>query len=210
MLINAGPTREQIDPVRYISNHSSGKMGIALADKAAEEGAEVTLILGPSAYVPRNNRVEVINVVTAAQMGDECIKRFPDCDIAILSAAVSDYTPETVYSSKMKRSKDKLSLKLKPTADIAASLGKLKRRDQLLVGFALETDNAESNASEKLKRKNLDLMVLNSLEDKGAGFGFDTNKITLIDKYNNIDKFELKSKEEVADDIIARIVSMIH
>jgi phosphopantothenoylcysteine decarboxylase/phosphopantothenate--cysteine ligase len=184
-------------------------MGIAVADKAADAGADVTLILGPSLYSPENSLVKTVRVITAGEMAEECIKRFPDCDIAVLSAAVSDYTPEVVYDSKIKRKSGSLTITLNPTEDIAAQLGRIKRDNQLLVGFALETDNEESNAVAKLKRKNLDLIVLNSLRDEGAGFGTDTNRITLIDKYNNIDKFELKSKAEVAEDIIAGIISMI-
>jgi len=209
ILINAGPTREPIDPVRFISNFSSGKMGIALADRAAEYGAKVDLVLGPVNILPITRAINIIDVTTAESMAAECISRFKDCDIAILSAAVADYTPEEVKSSKIKKEDNELVLRLKPTTDIAASLGKLKKHSQILAGFALETDNELEHAADKLSRKNLDLIVLNSLREDGAGFGHDTNKITLIDRYNNIDKFELKSKAEAAKDILNKIVSML-
>jgi phosphopantothenoylcysteine decarboxylase / phosphopantothenate---cysteine ligase len=208
LLINAGPTREPIDPVRFISNYSSGRMGIAIADAAAEYGADVELILGPVRFVPENRSVKVTHVTTAESMASECIKRFPKCDIAILSAAVADYTTVKVEKEKMKKGIESLTLKLKPTTDIAATLGRSKKVSQIVAGFALETNNEIKNATAKLKRKNLDLIVLNSLKDSGAGFEHSTNKITIIDKYNNIDKFELKSKEEAARDILDKIVSM--
>lgn len=209
LLINAGPTREPLDPVRFISNYSSGKMGIALADEAAEYGADVELVLGPVNILPRNNCIKIIDVTTAESMTSECIARFPYCDIAILSAAVADFTPEVVKEKKIKKDSSELLLRLKPTIDIAETLGKTKKPSQILIGFALETNNGVENAKEKLLRKNLDCIILNSLEERGAGFGHDTNKITIIDRYNNIDKFELKSKEEAAKDILNKIVSMI-
>jgi phosphopantothenoylcysteine decarboxylase / phosphopantothenate---cysteine ligase len=209
LLINAGPTQEPIDPVRFISNYSSGKMGITLADAAAEYGADVELVLGPVSIIPGNKSIKIINVQTADSMAVECISRFPGCDIAILSAAVADFTPEDVKRKKIKKDKSELVLKLKPTTDIAEALGKAKKPSQFLAGFALETDNELENAKEKLFRKNMDIIVLNSLSEKGSGFGHDTNKITIIDKYNNIDKFELKSKEEAAVDILIKIISMI-
>ena len=208
VLINAGPTREAIDPVRFISNYSSGKMGIALADAAADYGAEVILVTGPVNVSPRNSRVKIIRITDASEMTDECISNFPWCNIAILSAAVADFTPLKSEKEKLRRGKETLTLTLKPTVDIAASLGRIKKQSQILVGFALETDDGLKNASDKLQRKNLDLIVLNSLRDKGAGFGHDTNRITIIDKYNNIDKFELKSKEDAARDILDKIISM--
>jgi phosphopantothenoylcysteine decarboxylase/phosphopantothenate--cysteine ligase len=208
LLINAGPTREPIDPVRFISNYSSGKMGIALADAAAELGASVDLILGPSEILPKNSTVKVTRVTTAESMASECISRFPSCDVAILSAAVADYTPIEQKPEKMKKDNNVITLKLKPTTDITKTLGEMKKQSQILVGFALETDNEIANAKSKLKRKNLDLIILNSLRDEGAGFEHDTNRIMIIDKYNIIDKFELKSKEEAARDILDRIVSM--
>jgi phosphopantothenoylcysteine decarboxylase/phosphopantothenate--cysteine ligase len=209
ILINAGPTREPLDPVRFISNFSSGKMGIALADAASEYGAVVELVLGPVSNKPVNKSIKVIDVTTAESMAVECISRFPACDIAILSAAVADFTPEEVREKKIKKVSNDMVLKLKPTRDIASALGKTKKNSQILAGFALETDNEIENAREKLFRKNLDIIVLNSLKEPGAGFEHDTNKITIIDRYNNIDKFELKSKEEAARDILNKIVSMI-
>ena len=209
ILINAGPTREPLDPVRFISNFSSGKMGIALADTASGLGATVDLVLGPVNIRPSDKSVKVTDVTTASSMADVCIALFPDCDIAILSAAVADFTPVEVNSRKIKKNKNDLLLKLKPTTDIASVLGKIKRPGQILAGFALETDDELENAKKKLLRKNLDIIVLNSLKEKGAGFGHDTNKITLIDRNNNIDKFELKSKEEAAKDILEKIISII-
>ena len=210
LLINAGPTREPLDPVRFISNYSSGKMGIALADAAVEYGAEVELVLGPVNVTPINDSVKIIDVITAESMAFECISRFKSCDIAILSAAVADFTPQEVAGKKLKKDGRESVLTLKPTTDIAETLGKSKTKSQIVVGFALESNNELENATEKLFRKNLDFIVLNSLKDSGAGFGYNTNKITIIDRYNNIDKFELKSKEEAAKDILNKIVSMIH
>jgi len=208
LLINAGPTRENIDPVRFISNHSSGKMGIAIAQEASGMGAEVTLVLGPVSIVPEGKNINVINVVTAAEMASECIRIFPCCDIAILAAAVADFTPENYSPVKVKKSGEGLVIRLKPTVDIAIELGMMKRTDQLIAGFALETDNELENARKKMLRKNMDIIVLNSLRDEGAGFGHDTNIITIIDKYNNIDKFGLKSKQEAAADILGKIIRM--
>jgi len=186
-------------------------MGIALADAAAEYGASVDLVLGPVNIIPQNSSVKIINVTTAESMAKECISRFEKCDIAILAAAVADFTPVKVHGKKIKKKSEaeELILRLKPTNDIAETLGKTKNPEQVLAGFALETDNELGNAKEKLIRKNLDIIVLNSLNEDGAGFGYDTNKITIIDRNNNIDKFELKSKEEAAIDILNKIVSMI-
>jgi phosphopantothenoylcysteine decarboxylase/phosphopantothenate--cysteine ligase len=209
LLINAGPTREPIDPVRYISNYSSGKMGIALADAAAEYGAEVEIVLGPVSISPSDSSVIITSVTTAESMAVATISRFNDCDIAILAAAVADFTPLAVKGEKIKKDGSELVLKLKPTTDIAEALGKIKRPGQILAGFALETENETENAMSKLLRKNFDIIVLNSLKEEGAGFGHDTNKITIIDRDNNIDKFELKSKEEAARDILNKIVSII-
>ncbi len=208
-MINAGPTREPLDPVRFISNYSSGKMGIAIAEAAAGLGADVDLVLGPVSLLPTAENIKVVNVITADSMAKECISRFPLCDIAILSAAVADYAPVNTEKEKIKKTGNDLILTLKPTTDIAVKLGRMKKSSQILVGFALETGDGLVKAKEKLKRKKLDLIVLNSLEDKGAGFGYDTNRITIIDKYNNIDKFELKTKEAAARDILEKIVSMI-
>lgn len=184
-------------------------MGIAIATAAIEYGAAVELVLGPVQSPFPVAGLTVIDVVTAESMADECIDRFPYCDIAILSAAVADFTPEKTEQNKIKKDKSGLILKLKPTTDIAATLGELKKPSQILVGFALETNDEISNATGKLNRKNLDLIVLNSLNEKGSGFGYDTNKITIIDRNNNIDKFELKSKDDAARDILNKIVSMI-
>lgn len=202
LLITAGPTFEKMDPVRFIGNYSSGKMGFALADECTARGAEVTLIAGPverQTYLPPTRR---INVESAQQMYEATMEWFPRCQAAILSAAVADYTPEVVADEKIKRERTgEMALRLKPTQDIAAALGRIKAPGQLLVGFALETCNAREHALEKLTRKRLDFIVLNSLQDKGAGFRCDTNKITLIDAESQRD-FPLKSKEEVARDIV--------
>ena len=208
-LINAGPTREPIDSVRFISNYSSGKMGIAIAEATASYGAIVDLVLGPVNITPSDSSIRITNVTTAQSMADACLSLFGKCDVAILSAAVADFTPESVKDGKIKKDGKALTLKLNPTPDIALALGKLKTKSQLLVGFALETENETQNAIGKLSKKNLDMIVLNSLRESGAGFGFDTNKITIIDRNNNIDKFELKSKEDAARDILDKIVSII-
>jgi phosphopantothenoylcysteine decarboxylase / phosphopantothenate---cysteine ligase len=184
-------------------------MGIALADTAAGYGASVELVLGPVNISPVSNAINIINVTTAESMAFECISRFAECDIAILSAAVADFTPLEPVSKKIKKNGGGLTLKLKPTKDIAFELGKIKRPSQILAGFALETNNELESAKQKLIGKNLDLIVLNSLNEKGAGFDLPTNKVTIIDRNNNIDKFELKSKEEVARDILDKIVSML-
>ena len=184
-------------------------MGIALADEAARLGAQVTLVLGPVDVKPEGNGIKVIHVTTAAEMAEASIEAFPGSDIAILAAAVADFTPETVSSSKMKRGDTDLVIRLKPTEDIAARLGRMKGKGQFLAGFALETDNEVVNAREKMHRKNLDMIILNSLRDEGAGFGHDTNRVTIIDRNDNIDKFELKPKHQVASDILNRIISLI-
>jgi phosphopantothenoylcysteine decarboxylase/phosphopantothenate--cysteine ligase len=208
ILINAGPTREPLDPVRFLSNYSSGKMGIALADAAIEYGADVDLVLGPVDILP-TGAVNVINATSAESMAAECISLFSGADITILAAAVADFTPAEFSNEKIKKDGSDLLLKLKPTTDIAAALGKLKKPGQILAGFALETHNAVINAKEKLVKKNLDLIVLNNPKEEGAGFGHDTNRITIIDRNNNIDKFGLKSKEEAARDILDKIITMI-
>jgi phosphopantothenoylcysteine decarboxylase/phosphopantothenate--cysteine ligase len=205
ILITAGPTYEAIDPVRFIGNHSSGKMGFALAETAASLGAAVTLISGPVSLKLENDFVEIIRVSAAAEMYEAAHKYFPSCDIAILSAAVADYRPAEVASEKIKKKDENLSLQLTKTKDILASLGEIKK-NQFLVGFALETQNEEENAKSKLKKKNLDLIVLNSLRDEGAGFQVDTNKITLITKDNKTLPFPVKPKKEVAKDILEYII----
>jgi len=209
VLITAGPTYEAIDPVRFIGNHSSGKMGFALAEEAANLGATVTLITGPSHEKLNSNGIHRINVINAEQMYQSTHQYFKEMDIAIFSAAVSDFTPKVVSSQKIKKKSDHLVIELEPTKDILASVGAIKKR-QYLVGFALETENELQNAKEKIARKNLDLIVLNSLQDKGAGFGIDTNKITLIDKKGTVQEFELKSKKEVATDVFAEILKGVH
>jgi len=208
VFINAGPTIEPIDPVRFISNHSSGRMGIALAEEAAMLGAEVTLVLGPVSLKPGNPAVKIVNVTTAAEMKEASVRAFRDCDIAVLAAAVADFSPENAYDRKIKRGSGEMTIRLRPTEDIAAYLGKIRKEGQFLAGFALETDNEISNATAKLRRKNLDMIILNSLGDEGAGPGFETNRVAIIDRNNNIDKFELKSKGEVASDILRRIISL--
>lgn len=209
VLITAGPTYEKIDPVRFIGNHSSGKMGFALANQAAELGAKVILISGPSFENTFNSFIKRVDVESAEDMYVECHRYFNDCDIAIFAAAVSDYTPESISSQKIKKKDASLTIKLKPTRDILASVGKIKKH-QFLVGFALETNDELNNAVSKLNKKNLDLIVLNSLKDKGAGFKTETNKITLIDKEKNISSFDLKSKIIVAQDIFNEILKKIN
>ncbi|KXN97909.1 phosphopantothenoylcysteine decarboxylase [Aequorivita aquimaris] len=205
ILITAGPTYEAIDPVRFIGNHSSGKMGYAIAEAAASLGAEVVLISGPSALRLENDFVKLIRVTSAEEMYNAAHEYFDTCDVAILSAAVADYRPSEVASEKIKKKTDDLILQLTKTKDILASLGEIKK-SQFLVGFALETENEEENAKLKLKKKNLDLIVLNSLRDKGAGFQADTNKITLITKDNKVLPFPVKPKKEVAKDILEYII----
>ena len=207
ILITAGPTYEAIDPVRFIGNFSSGKMGIALANEAVRQGAEVHLVLGPSSEKNIHSQIHLHRVVSAQQMYEAAVTEFPTSDIAILAAAVADYTPETVAPEKIKKKGGNLSLTLVPTVDILASLGKLKTT-QILIGFALETENEVANAQAKLEKKNLDGIVLNSLRDAGAGFGTDTNKITFITKEKQI-CFPLKSKEEVAKDILTQIFGIL-
>lgn len=210
VLITAGPTYEAIDPVRFIGNHSSGKMGYALAHHMALNGAQVTLVSGPSQQSVDHENIELVKVTSAQEMYDACMQYFPDVDIAVLSAAVADYKPAHAADQKIKKKTNSLTLELVKTQDIAASLGKLKKNGQFTVGFALETENELDNAQNKIKSKNFDLIVLNSLNDKGAGFGHDTNKISIIDKQNNVRNFELKSKTDVAKDIINTIIEVIH
>lgn len=202
ILITAGPTYEPIDPVRFIGNRSSGKMGVALADAAARRGAEVALILGPSRLSPRESKVRVVTVQTAEDMHQAALAEFGDTDIGILAAAVADYRPQQVSELKIKKTGDTLQLNLVKNPDIAASLGSIKRQGQLLIGFALETDDEMANAQQKLEKKNFDFIVLNSLQDEGAGFNYDTNKVTILGKRNKIRKFELKPKMAVAEDIL--------
>lgn len=207
VMITAGPTYEKIDPVRFIGNYSSGKMGYALAETCAERGAEVTLVSGPVNREVIHPNIKRINVESAAEMYQAAVKNYEDADAGILCAAVADFTPEVTAEQKIKREKDDLILRLKPTQDIAAALGKQKRPEQRLVGFALETNDEVSHAQDKLKRKNFDFIVLNSLNDKGAGFRCDTNKIAIIDR-DGITAYPLKPKTEVATDIIDKLVTL--
>lgn len=204
VLITAGPTYERIDPVRFIGNHSSGKMGFALAEECAARGAAVELIAGPVQLQSHHPSIHRTDVVSAAEMYDAATRLFPAMDAGILCAAVADFTPEKQADNKIKRGKEDMFLTLKPTQDIAAALGRMKRTSQRLIGFALETTNEQENARRKLERKNLDFIVLNSLNDPGAGFTHDTNKITLIAADNEI-SFPLKTKTEVAQDIIDKL-----
>ena len=201
-LVTAGPTFEEIDPVRFIGNYSSGKMGYALARQLAETGAKVTLISGPTSLTLENPEIDLIQVTGAEEMYESVLKRFPKCDIAIFAAAVADYTPKEKSDEKIKKTEVVKEIQLKSTTDIAFEMGKLKQDHQLTIGFALETDNEQENAAKKLENKNLDFIVLNSLSDEGAGFAHDTNQITIIDRDNNTIKFELKPKTEVAHDIV--------
>lgn len=208
-LVTAGPTQEPLDPVRYISNHSSGKMGFAIAEALADLGAEVNLIAGPTNQHTAHPRIHVKNVTTAREMLDSCAEVFDDTDIAVFSAAVVDYRPREIAVQKIKKKDADLTLELAKTDDIAAALGKRKRDGQVMVGFALETENEEVNALGKLKSKNFDLIVLNSLNDEGAGFGHDTNKVTILDGSKKA-TFELKTKKQVAADIVQAIIEKIH
>ena len=213
ILITTGPTYEKIDPVRFIGNYSSGKMGFALSDECASRGAKVILIAGPTQQKTRYTSVERYDVESASQMFEVVKEKFPEADAAILSAAVADYTPEQVADEKIKREKTgEMTLALKPTQDIAAYLGSWKNnfplREKILVGFALETNNEETNALDKLNRKNLDFIVLNSLNDKGAGFQCDTNKVTIIDREGR-EEYPLKSKAEVAHDIVNHLAKVL-
>jgi phosphopantothenoylcysteine decarboxylase/phosphopantothenate--cysteine ligase len=202
ILITAGPTYEPIDAVRFIGNFSSGKMGIAIADTLAGQGAEVTLVCGPSRERSSGANVKRIDVTTAAQMYEACVAAFPSCDAAIMTAAVADFRPKNVAGRKIKKEEGGLSgVELEETQDILASLGKMKKSGQVLAGFALETDNEASNAKSKLERKQLDFIVMNSLRDQGAGFGTDTNKITVFTREGKTHNFDLKPKNEVAQDI---------
>lgn len=209
ILVTAGPTHEAIDPVRYIGNHSSGRMGFEIANTAAQMGAEVTLITGPTHYKTHYATIQTIPIISARDMYDAAHQFFDEVDVAILSAAVADYRPKFPSISKIKKKALALTLELEKTEDVLASLGE-KKKNQLLVGFALETENEVANAIKKLKAKNLDLIVLNSLNDDGAGFGGSTNKVSIIDKDLNQTNYPLKSKSEVADDIINELIKRMH
>ena len=209
ILVTAGPTHEAIDPVRYIGNHSSGRMGFEIANTAAQLGAEVILISGPTHYKALYDSIQTIPITSARDMYDAAHQYFKDVDAAILSAAVADYRPKFPATSKIKKKASSLTLELEKTEDVLSSLGEIKEK-QLLIGFALETENEVANAIKKLKAKNLDLIILNSLNDDGAGFGGSTNKISIIDKDLNQTNYPLKSKSEVADDIINELIKRVH
>lgn len=208
-LVTAGPTYEAIDPVRYIGNHSSGKMGFALAERLAELGAEVHLITGPVYLSTKHPDIRISRVVSAAEMNAACSNIAADCQLIIMAAAIADYRPASVNNSKIKKTAEALLLELEATEDVLAGLGKNKKSGQILVGFALETDQELENAKKKLINKNLDLIVLNSLNDKGAGFGVDTNKVTIISKDGKVWTSATKSKKEIAGEIIQQILPLI-
>jgi len=208
-LVTAGPTFEEIDPVRFIGNHSSGKMGFAIAEELSSLGAEVTLVSGPTALSLNDTSIKRINITSSSEMATQVLDLFSESDITVMSAAVADYRPKNVSPQKIKKDTSEFLIELVKTTDILSALGKVKQEGQLLVGFALETNNEEENAIKKLKKKNLDFIVLNSLNDKGAGFKNDTNKITIIDSSLNKEKFDLKSKEDVAADICNKIIDLL-
>lgn len=209
-LVTAGPTYEPIDPVRFIGNHSSGKMGLAIAEELARRGAQVHLVLGPSSVNTAVAGIKVHRVQTAEQMYEACIQEFVNADIAVMSAAVADFTPAVTNTEKIKKSSGSLTVELTKTKDILKALGEEKRKGQLLVGFALETNNEKEYAQGKLAGKNADMIVLNSLNDEGAGFGYDTNKITIFERGGNEIPYERKPKQQVAHDIVDRIVNMLY
>ena len=207
-LVTAGPTYEKIDPVRFIGNYSSGKMGFAIAEELATEGAKVTLVSGPVNLASYQSNISRINVESAQEMYKISVQAFANVDGAVMCAAVADFTPKKKAGQKTKRGKKDWMLELEPTEDIAAELGKMKSKNQILVGFALETNDELHNALKKLEKKNLDFIVLNSLNDNGAGFGVDTNKITILEKGNKRQDFQLKTKKEVARDIVEKIIEL--
>ena len=206
-LVTAGPTYEAIDPVRFIGNHSSGKMGYAIADELASRGAEVTLVSGPVGIKHKKGSVHVVKTTSAQQMYEAC-QQNKDYDIAVMAAAVADYTPVEVADQKIKKGEGTLTVELKKTQDILASLGREKQPNQILVGFALETENEKANALKKLQAKNADMVVLNSLNDHGAGFGGDTNRVTIFYRDGSEKQFETKTKESVAKDIVDSITEL--
>jgi phosphopantothenoylcysteine decarboxylase/phosphopantothenate--cysteine ligase len=206
-LVTAGPTHEALDPVRFIGNNSSGKMGFAIAEELANMGADVELVVGPTYLSVYSDKVKVTRVTSAEDMYNACVSHFPSSDITVLSAAVADYRPVHKADQKIKKSESSMTIELIKTRDIAAELGKQKKANQFVVGFALETENETANAEKKIVAKNFDLIVLNSLNDKGAGFAHDTNKVTLIDRAGRKKEFPLKSKKDVAKDIVNAIVA---
>jgi len=210
ILITAGPTHEPIDPVRFIGNHSSGKMGIAIAEEFAKQDSEVVLIKGATNLNPGNPKIQLIPVNTAAEMFTACEQYFSWADVIVFAAAVADYTPKFPSATKIKKKQEEFSIELVKTKDIAGELGKKKRENQVVVGFALETNDEEAHAKEKLEKKNFDFIVLNSMRDEGAGFQTDTNKITIIDRAGNVTKFDLKQKTGVAKDIVGYVQKIIN
>ena len=209
-MVTAGPTYEPIDPVRFIGNHSTGKMGLAIARELQHRGAEVTLIMGPTQVDMSSNGIPIVKVKTADEMYRASNKVFEKSDIAIMAAAVADYAPVAIAKEKIKKKEDKLVLELTKTKDILKSLGEKKKEGQVLVGFALETNDEEQNAADKLQKKNADMIILNSLNDPGAGFGYDTNKITIFEKGGQQFSFDTKSKNEVAKDIVDTIIRLYY
>jgi phosphopantothenoylcysteine decarboxylase/phosphopantothenate--cysteine ligase len=209
VLVTAGPTHENIDPVRFIGNHSSGKMGYAIAEAFAAEGAKVYLVSGPVSINTFVKEIDIMYVTSAAEMFNACEKVLDSMDVAVFNAAVADFTPVENYHKKVKRGAESWSIQLEPTRDIAGELGKRKSSKQFFVGFALETDQGVNHAQEKMRRKNMDLMVLNSLQDEGAGFGTDTNRVTLIERNGKVDRYELKPKSQVAADLVQRVINMM-
>ena len=207
-LVTAGPTYEKIDPVRFIGNYSSGKMGFAIAEELATEGAKVTLVSGPVNLTSSQSNISRINIESAHEMYETSVQAFANADGAVMCAAVADFKPKKKAGQKTKRGKKDWMLELEPTKDIAAELGKMKSKNQILVGFALETNDELHNALKKLEKKNLDFIVLNSLNDNGAGFSVDTNKITILEKGNKRQDFQLKTKKEVARDIVEKIIEL--
>ncbi|HSZ85744.1 MAG TPA: bifunctional phosphopantothenoylcysteine decarboxylase/phosphopantothenate--cysteine ligase CoaBC, partial [Puia sp.] len=210
ILVTAGPTYESLDPVRFIGNRSSGKMGIAIAEELADRGAKVDLVLGPSSLKISSANIIVHHVESASQMYDECVKLFANVNAAIMSAAVADYTPAIISKEKIKKAGDTLTLELKKTKDILKTLGQQKKKGQVVVGFALENNNEKEYAIGKLEAKNADMIVLNSLNDEGAGFSFDTNKITILEKSGVEFNYERKPKQQVAKDIVDRLVNLLY
>ena len=209
VLVTAGPTHENIDPVRFIGNHSSGKMGYAIAEAFAAEGAKVYLVSGPVSIETAVKDVDIVHVLSAAEMFSACEEFLDSVDVAVFNAAVSDFAPVKSFDTKMKRGNESWSIQLEPTRDIAGELGKRKRSNQFFVGFALESDQGVEQAQEKMRKKNMDLMVLNSLQDEGAGFGTDTNRVTMIDRTGMMERYELKPKTQVAVDLVDRVINMI-
>lgn len=209
VLVTAGPTHEKIDPVRFIGNYSTGKMGFAIAEAFAEEGASVVLVSGPVAEQISHRNIDLVPVNSAEEMFEACQQVIDGVDVAVFNAAVADYTPAEPSAQKLKRKGGEWTLRLKPTPDIASEMGKGKKKEQFFVGFALESEEGTEEARNKLEKKNLDLIVLNSLKDEGAGFGTETNKVTMIDRKGGVEEYELKPKRQVASDLVSRVIKSI-